>query len=141
MVERPIRNLPMFTDRLNERPGFGRKVAPMRVPKENAAIGLSAVHDNDPLPDIRMQVTDTLRYALPEVRRTDGGPAVDPTATVELSRTDDSDVRSFDLRFGSCGSPALMVPSKCDGSLMKVKSTPCFRFARAGSWLMVCPIH
>ncbi len=98
-VERPIRNLPMFTDRLNERsrvwPEGGANAS---AQKKMPAIGLSAIHDNDPLPDIRMKVTDTLRYALPEVRRTDGGPAVDPTATVELSRADDSEVRSFDLR-------------------------------------------
>ena len=98
-VERPINNLPMFMDRLNDRsrvwPEGGAKASSQ---KSMSAISLEAIHDNDPLPEVRLEVTDTLRYALPEVRRTDGGPAVDPTATVELSRSDDPETRSFDLR-------------------------------------------
>jgi hypothetical protein len=98
-VERPIKNLPMFTDRLNDRsrvwPEGGANAS---AQKKMSAIELDAIHDNDPLLGIRLEVTDTLRYALPEVRRTDGGPAVDPTATVELSRSDESETRSFDLR-------------------------------------------
>ena len=98
-VERPIKNLPMFTDRLNDRsrvwPEGGANAS---AQKKMSVIELDPIHDNDPLPGIRLDVTDTLRYALPEVRRTDGGPAVDPTATVELSRSDESETRSFDLR-------------------------------------------
>lgn len=98
-VERPIDDLPLFTDRLNDRtrvwPEGGANASAKR---DMSSISLPAIHDNDPLPDVRLQVTDTLRYALPEVRRTDGGPAIDPTATVELSRSDDSETRSFDLR-------------------------------------------
>ena len=78
-VERPIKNLPMFTDRLNDRsrvwPEGGANAS---AQKKMSVIELDAIHDNDPLPGIRLDVTDTLRYALPEVRRTDGGPCRRP---------------------------------------------------------------
>lgn len=94
-VERPIIGMPLFKDHLGTpehawpTPGYAEPLRPVRVE-------VPAVHDDDPLPDVPIVLTDYLRYGQLRARRLAGGGGLNPAATLEV-RTGDGRSREYEL--------------------------------------------